>query len=54
MLQVGGRSLPVQLAEPFPFAELVELGRDDRDGPLVGGPGELGIEPQGGGAFGMP
>jgi hypothetical protein len=54
MLQVGSRSLPVQLAEPFPLAELVELGRDDRGGPLVGGPGELGIKPQGGGAFGVP
>ncbi len=36
-----GRGLPVQVAEPFSFAEAVELGRDDRGGVLVGGPGEL-------------
>ena len=34
-----GRRLPVQVAEPFSFAEPVELGRDDRGGVLVGGPG---------------
>ena len=45
--------LAVQVAEPFSFAEPVELGRDDRSGVLVGGPGELGVEPQGGGAFGV-
>ena len=33
--------LAVQLAEPFSFAEAVELGRDDRGGVPVSGPGEL-------------
>jgi hypothetical protein len=33
--------LDIELAEPFLFAEPVELGRDDRGGALVGGPGEL-------------
>ena len=45
--------LAVQVAEPFFLAEAVELGRDDRGGVPVGGPGELGVEPQGGGAFGV-
>jgi hypothetical protein len=33
--------LAVQIPESFPLAEAVELGRDDRCGVLVGGPGEL-------------
>jgi hypothetical protein len=41
VLQVGGGRLQVQLAEPLSLAELVELGRDDCGGALVGGPGEL-------------
>jgi len=36
-----GQLLAVEVAEPFLLAELVELGRDDRGGVLVGGPGEL-------------
>ena len=35
------RMLPVQVAQPFSFAEPVELGRDDRGGSLVGMLGEL-------------
>ena len=35
------KMLPVQVAEPFSFAEAVELGRDDRGGALVGVLGEL-------------
>ena len=38
---MAGRSLTVQVTEPFSFAKPVELGRDDRGGVLVGGPGEL-------------
>ncbi len=39
---VGSRQmLAVELAEAFLPAEAVELGRDDRGGALVGGPGEL-------------
>jgi hypothetical protein len=49
----AGRLLAVQVAELFSFSEAVELGRDDRSGALVGGPGELGVEPQGGGALGV-
>ena len=33
--------LAVQVPESFPLAEAVELGRDNRGGVLVGGPGEL-------------
>ena len=33
--------LAVQVTESFPLAEAVELGRDDRSGVPVGGPGEL-------------
>ena len=50
---IAGRRLAVQVAEPFSFAEAVELGRDDRGGVLVGGTGELCVEPQGGRAFGV-
>ena len=45
--------LAVQVTESFPLAEAVELGRDDRGGVPVGGLGELGVEPQGGRAFGV-
>ena len=51
---IAGRRLAVQLAKPFSFAEAVELDRDDRSGVLVGRAGELGVELQGGGAFGVP
>ena len=36
----------VQLAKAFLLAESVELGADYRGSALVGGPGELGVEPQ--------
>ena len=46
--------LTVQLAQALLLAEAVELGGDDGGGALVGGPGELGVEPQGGGALRVP
>ena len=49
LLQAGGGGLLVQLAEAFPLAEPVKASRDDGRGLLVGGTGELGIEPQRGG-----
>jgi len=45
--------LAVELAEPFFLAEPIELGRDDRSGVLVGGPAELSVKLQRGGAFGV-
>ena len=38
--------LVVQFAESFLLAEAIELGGDDGGRTLVGGPGELGVEPQ--------
>jgi hypothetical protein len=46
--------LVVQFAKAFLLAQSVELGGDDRGGALVGGPGELGVELQGGGALRVP
>ena len=54
VLQVGGGALPVQIAEALLPAEPVKAGRDDGGGGLlVGGTGELGVEPQRGGALGV-
>jgi hypothetical protein len=39
----------VQLPQAFFLAEAVQAGRDDGGGLPVGGPGELGVELQGGG-----
>ena len=38
--------LTVEFAHPLLSAESVELGRDYGGGPLIGGPGELGVELQ--------
>jgi len=46
--------LVVQFAKAFLLAESVELGGEDAGGALVGGPGELGVELQGGGAPACP
>ena len=46
--------LTVQFAQAFLRAVRVELGGDHRGSALVGGPGELGVEPQGGGALRVP
>ena len=46
--------LVVQFAKAFLLAESVELGGEDAGGALVGGPGELGVELQGGGAPRVP
>jgi hypothetical protein len=35
--------LPVEFAEPFFAPEPVELGRDNRGGVLVGGPGDSSV-----------